>query len=57
MKRAAVIEPYKPISSQLQMVQFNDGIPYETLHLLVSKAIIPYFKFFVKESKRANCNR
>lgn len=54
MKRAAVIEADKPIPSQLRIVQFNDGSPYETLHALVSKAITPYFKSYVKESGRAD---
>lgn len=57
MKRAAVIVANKPIPSQLQIVQFNDDTPYETLHTLVSKAINPYFKSYVKESKRANLYR
>lgn len=54
MKRANVIEADKPIPSQLRIVQFNDGSPYETLHALVSKAITPYFKSYVKESGRAD---
>lgn len=54
MKRATVIEADKPIPSQLRIVQFNDGSPYETLHALVSKAITPYFKSYVKESGRAD---
>lgn len=54
MKRATVIEADKPIPSQLRIIQFNDGSPYETLHALVSKAITPYFKSYVKESGRAD---
>jgi len=54
MKIATVIEADKPIPSQLRIVQFNDGSPYETLHALVSKAITPYFKSYVKESGRAD---
>lgn len=54
MKRATVIEADKPIPSQVRLVQFNDGSPYETLHALVSKAITPYFKSYVKESGRAD---
>ncbi|XP_050421392.1 dynein heavy chain, cytoplasmic isoform X3 [Adelges cooleyi] len=54
MKRGTVLEADKPIPSQVRIVQFNDGSPYETLHALVSKAITPYFKSYVKESGRAD---
>lgn len=54
IKRAAVIEADKSIHSQIRLINFSDGSPYETLHAFISKSLAPYFKSYVKESGRAD---
>jgi dynein heavy chain 1 len=54
VKRAAVIEADKSIHSQLRLINFSEGSPYETLHSFISKSLAPYFKSYVKESGRAD---
>ncbi|XP_046993439.1 dynein heavy chain, cytoplasmic isoform X2 [Schistocerca americana] len=54
IKRGAVIEADKSIHSQLRLVNFSDGSPYETLHAFISKTMAPYFKSYVQESGRAD---
>ena len=54
VKRGAVIEADKPIHSQLRLINFSEGSPYETLHSFISKTMAPYFKSYVKESGRAD---
>ncbi|KAL7038933.1 hypothetical protein ACKWTF_009751 [Chironomus riparius] len=54
LKRAAVIEAEKSIHSQLRLINFSEGSPYETLHSFISKTLSPYFKSYVKESGRAD---
>jgi hypothetical protein len=54
VKRGAVIEADKPIHSQLRLINFSEGSPYETLHAFISKTMAPYFKSYVKESGRAD---
>lgn len=54
IKRAAVIEAEKSIHSQLRLINFSEGSPYETLHSFISKTLSPYFKSYVKESGRAD---
>ncbi|KAJ8868744.1 hypothetical protein PR048_030284 [Dryococelus australis] len=53
-KRGAVVEADKSINSQVRLINFSEGSPYETLHAFVSRAIAPYFKSYVKESGRAD---
>ncbi|XP_063237430.1 dynein heavy chain, cytoplasmic isoform X2 [Bacillus rossius redtenbacheri] len=53
-KRGAVVEADKSINSQVRLINFSEGSPYETLHAFVSKAIAPFFKSYVKESGRAD---
>ncbi|KAG8248503.1 Cytoplasmic dynein 1 heavy chain 1, partial [Homalodisca vitripennis] len=53
-KRYAVVEADKTISSQLRVITFSEGSPYETLHSYVCKTISPYFKSYIKESGRAD---
>ena len=48
------MEADKQIVSQIQLVNFSEGSPYETLHSLVSGAMAPYFKSYIKESGRAD---
>ncbi|XP_058810234.1 dynein heavy chain, cytoplasmic isoform X2 [Phymastichus coffea] len=50
-KRGIVIESDKSIHSQLRVVYFSDGSPYETLHA-ISKTMAPYFKSYVKEKAK-----
>ncbi|KAJ9599379.1 hypothetical protein L9F63_010141, partial [Diploptera punctata] len=54
VKRGAVVEADKPIHSQLRLINFSEGSPYETLHSFISKTMAPYFKSYVKESGRAD---
>ncbi|XP_055612109.1 dynein heavy chain, cytoplasmic isoform X2 [Uranotaenia lowii] len=54
IKRGAVIEAYKTIHSQVRLINFSEGSPYETLHSFISKTFAPYFKSYVKESGRAD---
>uniref|UniRef100_A0A336KP21 Dynein heavy chain, cytoplasmic n=1 Tax=Culicoides sonorensis TaxID=179676 RepID=A0A336KP21_CULSO len=54
VKRATVIEADKSIHSQIRLINFSDGSPYETLHAFISKSLAPYFKSYVKESGRAD---
>jgi len=54
VKRGAVIEADKAIHSQLRLINFSEGSPYETLHAFISKTMAPYFKSYVKESGRAD---
>lgn len=54
VKRGSVVEADKSMQSQLRVMNFSEGSPYETLHSFVSKSIAPYFKSYVKESGRAD---
>ena len=54
VKRGAVVEADKTIHSQLRLINFSEGSPYETLHSFISKTLAPYFKSYVKESGRAD---
>lgn len=50
-KRTSLVESDKSIHSQLRLVFFSDGPPYETLHAM-SKTMAPYFKSYVKEKTK-----
>lgn len=52
-KRGSVVEADKSIHSQLRLVTFSDGPPYETLHA-ISKTMAPYFKSYVQGTGRAD---
>ena len=54
IKRGTVIEADKSIHSQLRLINFSEGSPYETLHAYISKSLAPYFKSYVKESGRGD---
>lgn len=54
VKRGAVVEADKSIHSQLRLINFSEGSPYETLHSFISKSLAPYFKSYIKESGRAD---
>ncbi|XP_049288218.1 dynein heavy chain, cytoplasmic isoform X3 [Anopheles funestus] len=54
IKRGGLIEADKSIHSQVRLINFSEGSPYETLHAFISKTLAPYFKSYVKESGRAD---
>ncbi|XP_037905377.1 dynein heavy chain, cytoplasmic isoform X4 [Hermetia illucens] len=54
IKRGTVVEADKSIHSQVRLINFSEGSPYETLHSFISKSLAPYFKSYVKESGRAD---
>ncbi|XP_037072682.1 LOW QUALITY PROTEIN: dynein heavy chain, cytoplasmic-like [Pollicipes pollicipes] len=54
IKRGAVLEAEKPLTTQLLMTTLNEGSPYETLHTLISSAVSPFFKSYVKESGKGD---
>lgn len=54
IKRGQVVEADKSIHSQIRLINFSEGNPYETLHSFISKTFAPYFKSYVKESGRAD---
>ncbi|XP_065167911.1 dynein heavy chain, cytoplasmic isoform X2 [Atheta coriaria] len=54
IKRGAVIEADKSIRSQVRVMNFSEGSPYENLHSYISKTVAPFFKSYVKESGRAD---
>ena len=53
IKRGPVVEADKAVSSQVRVMNFSDGSPYETLHAYVSNAVAPYFKSYIKETGKA----
>lgn len=53
IKRAQVVEQDKSFPSQLRVMNFSDGSPYETLHSYVSNAVGPFFKSYIKETGKA----
>ncbi|XP_052769398.1 cytoplasmic dynein 1 heavy chain 1-like isoform X2 [Mya arenaria] len=53
IKRGGVVEADKSLSSQLQVMNINDGSPYETLHSYISNAVSPYFKSYIRETGKA----
>ncbi|TGZ69850.1 hypothetical protein CRM22_003509 [Opisthorchis felineus] len=54
IKRGAVLEADKSFSVQLRFLNFTDGSPYETLHSMISDAISPFYKSYIRESGRAD---
>lgn len=54
IKRGAVVEADKNFSSQLRLMNLSDGSPYETLHAIVSNAVAPYFKSYVRATGKAD---
>ncbi|EFX68126.1 hypothetical protein DAPPUDRAFT_330413 [Daphnia pulex] len=48
IKRGVVLEADQQIVSQIQLVDFNEGYPYENLHSFVSGAMATYFKSYIK---------
>jgi len=54
MKRGPVVEADKTFSAQLRLLNFSDGSPYETLHAIISIAVAPYFKSFLRVTGKAD---
>lgn len=54
IKRGVVVEADKSINSQLRVINFSEGSPYETLHSFISKTMAPYFKSYVRETGRVD---
>jgi len=54
MKRGPVVEADKTFSAQLRLLNFSDGSPYETLHAIISNAVAPYFKSFLRVTGKAD---
>ncbi|CAH8525652.1 unnamed protein product [Dicrocoelium dendriticum] len=53
IKRGPSVEADKSFSSQFRFLNFTDGSPYETLHSMISDAISPFYKSYIRESGRA----
>lgn len=53
IKRGQVVEAEKSMSSQVRVMNFSDGSPFETLHSYVSNAVAPFFKSYIKETGKA----
>ncbi|KAK3093975.1 hypothetical protein FSP39_022394 [Pinctada imbricata] len=53
IKRGPVVEADKSFPSQLRVMNFSEGSPYETLHAYVSNAVAPYFKSYISETGKA----
>ncbi|THD25350.1 Dynein cytoplasmic heavy polypeptide 1 [Fasciola hepatica] len=54
IKRGPAVEADKNFSTQLRFLNFTDGSPYETLHSMISDAISPFYKSYIRESGRAD---
>lgn len=54
IKKGLVVEADKSINSQIRVINFSEGSPYETLHAFISKTMAPYFKSYVRETGRAD---
>lgn len=53
IKISSYLEADKSIHSQLDIIKLRDANPYETLHSYISTAIAPFFKAYVRETRRA----
>ena len=53
IKRAPHLDGDKGLPSQLRIMNFSDGSPYETLHAYISNAVAPYFKSYIKNTGKA----
>ena len=54
IKRGAIVDADKKITTQIRVINLNEGSPYETLHSYISNAVAPYFKSFVRKSGKAD---
>ena len=53
IKKSSYIEADKLIYNQICEMILSDSNPYGTLHSYISSAVAPYFKSYVKETRRA----
>lgn len=53
IKKSLYLEEDKSLHNQICEMKLNDSNPYETLHTYISSAVGPYFKSYVKETRRA----
>ena len=54
MKKTPVVEAEKNLSSQVRLMTISEGSPYETLHSIISNAVAPYFKSYIRASGKAD---
>ncbi|KAJ0063304.1 hypothetical protein NL108_015773, partial [Boleophthalmus pectinirostris] len=54
IKRTAVVDADKPISTQVRVLTLSEDSPYETLHSFISNAVAPFFKSYIRESGKAD---
>ena len=52
IKKGSAIASEKPIPSQLQVMSFAAGAPYEVLHTYVHSAVFPYFNSAVNAQRQ-----
>ena len=48
IKHSNLLEPGKSLNSQIHVMNFGDGSPFETLHSYVRNAVGPYFNNYVQ---------
>jgi dynein heavy chain 1 len=53
IKKSLYLEQDKSLHNQICEMKLSDSNPYETLHTYISSAVGPYFKSYVKETRRA----
>ena len=53
IKKGLYLEQDKSLHNQICEMKLSDSNPYETLHTYISSAVGPYFKSYVKETRRA----
>ena len=54
IKREPKIKADKLFSSQLELIKISDGSPCETFHAIISNAVAPYFKSYVRSTEKAD---
>ena len=47
IKSSGMLEAGKPLNSQIHVMNFGDGSPFETLHSYVRNAVTPYFNNYI----------
>ena len=54
LKKGSVIGAEKPVASQVHVVTFAAGAPYEVLHTYVHNAVLPYFNSAVTAQRQTD---
>lgn len=49
-----MVDADKPISTQVRVLTLSEDSPYETLHSIISNAVAPFFKSYIRESGKAD---